>query len=61
MRVGVWDAPAELVGERKLGLIKHVMSLMNGARLGVGAQSVVLPVPAYREGLKYAQGKTSVR
>ena len=49
------DAPAELVGERKLGLIKYVMSLMNGARLGVAAQSVGIAEAAYREGLKYAQ------
>ena len=48
------NAPAELVGERKLGLIKYVMSLMNGARLGVGAQSVGLAEAAYREALKYA-------
>lgn len=49
------NAPAKLVGERKLGLIKYVMSLMNGARLGVGAQSVGISEAAYREGLKYAQ------
>ena len=36
------NAPAELVGDRKLGLIKYVMALMNGARLGIGAQSVGL-------------------
>lgn len=48
------NAPAELVGERKLGLIKYVMSLMNGARLGVGAQSVGLAEAAYREAKKYA-------
>jgi acyl-coA dehydrogenase len=48
------DAPAELVGERKLGLIKYVMSLMNGARLGVGAQSVGIAEAAYREAEKYA-------
>lgn len=48
------DAPAQLVGERKLGLIKYVMSLMNGARLGVGAQSVGLSEAAYREALSYA-------
>lgn len=47
-------APAKLVGERKLGLIKYVMSLMNGARLGVGAQSVGLSEAAYRTALKYA-------
>ena len=48
------NAPARLVGERKLGLIKYVMSLMNGARLGVGAQSVGLSEAAYRTALKYA-------
>lgn len=49
------DAPAELVGDRKMGLIKYVMSLMNAARLGIGAQSVGLCEAAYREALKYAQ------
>lgn len=48
------NAPAQIVGERKLGLIKYVMSLMNGARLGVGAQSVGLAEAAYREAVKYA-------
>lgn len=48
------NAPAELVGDRKLGLIKYVMSLMNGARLGVGAQSVGIAEAAYREAVKYA-------
>ena len=48
------NAPAKLVGERRLGLIKYVMSLMNGARLGVGAQSVGISEAAYREALKYA-------
>ncbi len=49
------NAPAELVGERKMGLIKYVMSLMNAARLGIGAQSTGIAEAAYREGLKYAQ------
>lgn len=49
------DAPAQLVGSRKMGLIKYVMSLMNGARLGVGAQSVGIAEAAYREGLAYAK------
>ena len=49
------NAPAKLVGDRKLGLIKYVMSLMNGARLGVGAQSVGLSEAAYREAFNYAQ------
>lgn len=48
------NAPAKLVGDRKLGLIKYVMSLMNGARLGVGAQSVGISEAAYREAVKYA-------
>ncbi|MFA9370363.1 MAG: acyl-CoA dehydrogenase family protein [Labilibaculum antarcticum] len=48
-------APAELVGDRKMGLIKYVMSLMNGARLGVGAQSIGIAEAAYREGLAYAK------
>lgn len=39
------NAPAELVGERKMGLIKYVMALMNAARLGIGAQSVGLQKP----------------
>ena len=49
------DAPAELVGDRKMGLIKYVMSLMNAARLGIGAQSTGLSEAAYREALKYAK------
>ncbi len=48
------DAPAQLIGERKLGLIKYVMSLMNGARLGVAAQSVGIAEAATREAEKYA-------
>ncbi|MBT8307128.1 MAG: acyl-CoA dehydrogenase family protein, partial [Maribacter sp.] len=49
------NAPAELVGKERFGLIKYVMSLMNSARLGVGAQSVGLADAAYREALKYAE------
>ncbi len=49
------NAPVKLVGDRRLGLIKYVMSLMNSARLGVGAQSVGIAEAAYREALKYAQ------
>ena len=48
------NAPARLVGSRKFGLIKYVMSLMNSARLGVAAQSVGISEAAYREALKYA-------
>ena len=48
------NAPAKLIGDRRLGLIKYVMSLMNGARLGVGAQSVGIAQAAYEEAKKYA-------
>lgn len=51
------DAPAELVGSRRLGLIKYVMALMNGARLGIAAQSVGLSEAAYREALAYAKDR----
>lgn len=51
------DAPAELVGSRRLGLIKYVMALMNGARLGIAAQSVGLSEIAYREALEYAKDR----
>ncbi|MCF8225173.1 MAG: acyl-CoA dehydrogenase family protein [Bacteroidales bacterium] len=49
------NAPAKLVGDRKMGLIKYVMALMNSARLGIGAQSVGIAEAAYREALKYAK------
>jgi len=49
------DAPAELVGSRRLGLIKYVMGLMNAARLGIGAQAVGIAEAAYRAGLEYAK------
>lgn len=48
------NAPAKLVGDRKMGLIKYVMALMNSARLGIGAQSCGIMEAAYREALKYA-------
>ena len=49
------NAKAELCGDRKLGLIKYVMALMNGARLGISAQSTGLSQAAYNEGLAYAK------
>lgn len=51
------DAPAELVGSTRLGLIKYVMALMNGARLGIAAQSVGLSEAAYREAIAYARDR----
>ena len=52
------NAPAKLIGTRRLGLIKYVMSLMNAARLGVGGQSVGISEAAYREAVKYANERT---
>ncbi|MCM1518299.1 MAG: acyl-CoA dehydrogenase family protein [Pseudoflavonifractor sp.] len=51
------NAPAELCGSRRLGLIKYVMSLMNGARLGIAAQSVGVSEIAFREALAYAKDR----
>jgi alkylation response protein AidB-like acyl-CoA dehydrogenase len=51
------NAPAQLVGQRRLGLIKYVMSLMNGARLGVAAQSIGLCEAALREAEVYADSR----
>lgn len=51
------NAKAELCGSRKLGLIKYVMALMNGARLGIAAQSVGISAAAYEEGLAYAKDR----
>ncbi len=48
------NAPAELCGNRRMGLIKYVMALMNGARLGIAAQSVGVSEIAYREAHQYA-------
>ena len=48
------DVPAQLCGQRKLGLIRYVMSLMNGARVAISAQAVGIAEAAYREARKYA-------
>ena len=52
------NAKAELCGNTRLGLIKYVMALMNGARLGIAAQSVGVEQEAYNEGLAYAKERT---
>ncbi len=49
------NAKAELCGSTRLGLIKYVMALMNGARLGIAAQSVGVEQEAYNEALAYAR------
>ncbi|MBN1251989.1 MAG: acyl-CoA dehydrogenase family protein [Bacteroidales bacterium] len=51
------NAPAKLIGDRKMGLIKYVMSLMNSARLGIGAQGVGLCEAAFREAVNYAKDR----
>ena len=51
------NANAELCGARRMGLIKYVMALMNGARLGIAAQSVGVSEAAYREALSYAHDR----
>lgn len=49
------NAKAELCGSTRMGLIKYVMALMNGARLGIAAQSVGVEQESYNEGLAYAK------
>jgi alkylation response protein AidB-like acyl-CoA dehydrogenase len=51
------DTPAQLIGKRKYGLIKYVMDLMNGARLGVSAQALGISQAAYEEALSYAKAR----
>jgi len=48
------DAPAKLIGERQRGLITYVMALMNGARVGIAAQSLGIAEAAYRLARQYA-------
>jgi len=48
------DAPAELVGERRRGLVTYVMALMNGARIGIAAQSLGIAEAAFRVARNYA-------
>lgn len=55
------DAPAELLGKRKLGLIKYTMSLMNGARLAIAAQAVGVAEAAYREADKYTKERAQFK
>lgn len=52
------NAKAELCGSTRMGLIKYVMALMNGARLGIAAQSVGVANEAYFEGLNYAKERS---
>jgi len=51
------NAPAELIGQRRFGLIKYTMALMNGARLAVSAQALGIAEAAYREADIYSQSR----
>ena len=51
------DAPAKLIGERQRGLITYVLSLMNGARIGIAAQSIGIAEAAYRVARDYAHNR----
>jgi 3-(methylthio)propanoyl-CoA dehydrogenase len=53
--------PATLVGQRRLGLIRYVMSLMNGARVGVASQSIGIAQAAYDEALNYARHRVQFK
>ncbi|MBL7993910.1 acyl-CoA dehydrogenase family protein [bacterium] len=49
------DAPAILIGQRRMGLIKYVMALMNEARIGVSAQALGIAEAAYRAAKKHSE------
>ncbi len=51
------NTPADLVGKRRMGLIRYVMALMNGARLGIACQALGIAQAAYNEALSYAQAR----
>lgn len=53
--------PAWLVGQRRMGLIRYVMSLMNGARVAVAAQATGIAQAAYEEALKYARKRVQFK
>lgn len=55
------DAPALLVGQRRMGLIKYVMALMNEARVGVSAQAVGIAEAAYRAAKKYSEERVQFK
>jgi len=55
------NAPAILIGKRRMGLIRYVMSLMNGARLAIAAQGVGIAEAAYQEAKKYAEARVQFK
>ncbi|MDD4181772.1 MAG: acyl-CoA dehydrogenase family protein, partial [Victivallaceae bacterium] len=48
------NVPAELCGQRRRGLTRYVMSLMNGARIAISAQALGIAEAAFRLARKYA-------
>jgi alkylation response protein AidB-like acyl-CoA dehydrogenase len=53
--------PGLLVGQRRMGLIRYVMSLMNGARIGVACQGLGIAQAAYEEAVKYARKRVQFK
>jgi hypothetical protein len=51
------NTPCQIIGERQRGLITYVMSLMNGARVGIAAQSMGIAEAAYRVARDYAASR----
>jgi alkylation response protein AidB-like acyl-CoA dehydrogenase len=51
------NTKAYLVGKRRMGLIRYVMALMNGARVGISAQGIGIAQAAYLEGMQYARAR----
>jgi alkylation response protein AidB-like acyl-CoA dehydrogenase len=51
------DVPAKLIGNRQLGLISYTMSLMNGARIGIAAQSLGIAEAAFRVARDYGHSR----
>jgi len=51
------NMPARLIGDRQRGLITYVMALMNGARVGIAAQSLGVAEAAYRLARTYANSR----
>ncbi len=51
------DAPARLIGERQRGLVTYVMSLMNGARIGIAAQSLGIAEAAFRAARQFGSAR----
>jgi len=51
------NTPCQIIGERQRGLVTYVMSLMNGARIGIAAQSVGIAEAAFRIARDYAASR----